>query len=112
MSYWVYLELPGALAQVERFEDGGTYVLGGTVNAELNVTYNYSAVFKRYSFSLRELSGKRAQDTINTLELLTKILPNEPDPDYWKATRGNAGAVIHRLLRWAHQHPDAIWRVS
>lgn len=111
MSYWVYLENAGP---VEHFEEGGTQVIGGTENPDLNVTYNYSEVFGIFfGWSVKDLHGKKASETLTQLEMMAAKLPNRPyQADYWAPTPGNAGAVVHRLLAWARQYPDGVWRVS
>ena len=46
MSVWIRLEdLQGRTLEAERHEEGGTYVVGGTTECELNVTYNYSGLY-------------------------------------------------------------------
>jgi len=113
MSYWVYLlNDAGESVPVESFLAGGTYALGGSTCAELNVTYNYSGIFATHEWHPRRLHERRADDTIPELRDLAERLPNAPASDYWAATPGNAGAVVHQLLRWAEQHPHAVWRVS
>lgn len=109
MSYDVYLENAGP---VESFEEGGTYALGGTDQPELNVTYNYSEVYRLLDFGLRDLDGKRADDTLPTLQRIVDKLGTKTYPDYWAPTPGNAGKALARLLSWAKQYPDGIWRVS
>lgn len=113
MSYWVYLEDEHGPVSVDRFQEGGTFDLMGETTAILDVTYNYSEVFRMFEFSLRDLHGMKAGDTAARLEFLAGKLPNRPyKTDYWAPTPGNAGAVVHRLLGWAKQYPDARWRVS
>lgn len=111
--------------QVEHRTDGGTYRVGGTDEAELNITYNYARnwwpVWQRIGGpedgegdgSLGKMIGeKRAGDTIEWLSKAVEILGTERDPDYWAATDGNAGYALSILLGWARQHPDAVWRIS
>jgi hypothetical protein len=112
VSYWVYLEEDNTPVSVETFSEGGTLAIGGTVVAELNVTYNYAEVFGIFKWSVRYLHEKKAADTLEILEYLASVLPNRPWQDYWAPTPGNAGAVVHRLLSWAKQNPYATWRVS
>jgi hypothetical protein len=115
MSYWVSLTCPCCEQHlsVEPFEDGGTYVLGGSTEAHLNVTYNYSKhVHEALGHSLRDLDGTIADRWIGQLELAVATLGTERDPDYWKSTPGNAGAMLARLLSWAKQHPKGIFNVD
>jgi hypothetical protein len=114
MSWDVYLEDPIGVVQVSRHEEGGTYALGGTSQAGLNVTYNYGAAFhEAFGTDLREfLDGRRARDVIEPLRLAVAKLGTQRDPDYWQATRGNAGHALSILLAWAEQYPAATFRVS
>ncbi len=107
MSYWVYLEKDGETVGVNKHADGGTFVLGGTDKAQLNVTYNYS---KHYS--VRNLDGKKAIETIDELKDKVNEFGTKRDSDYWASTKGNVGYALNILLGWAKQHPEAVWRVS
>jgi len=112
MSYWVSLvNKEEEIVEVESFEEGGTYCLGGSTGADLNITYNYSKQYARFGFSLWDLEGKRAKHTVATLEKLVASLGIEKSRDYWEATPGNAGYALSILLRWAQQHPRTKWRV-
>lgn len=105
----------GDLLETERHEDGGTYALGGTTDAELNVTYNYSQHFYAeldHEYGLSWLSGRRAVDTTARLAAAVQRLGTERDDDYWSATPGNAGYALSILLRWAQQHPGGLWIVT
>lgn len=112
MSYWVYLMDGDEAVEVTRHSEGGTFVLGGTDVAELNVTYNYSGAYSLCDFSIRGLHLEVAGDTISKLQQVVKFLGVCKHTDYWRATPGNAGHAANILLRWARQHPDAVWRVS
>jgi len=117
MSYDVSLHgADGEVVEVDHFTEGGTYRVGGSTEAELNITYNYGRVYGEvipgYS-SLRELlDGKRADEVTPMLEKAVAELGTEQDPDYWKPTRGNAGHALSILLRWAQQYPNAVFSVD
>ena len=99
----------------EPFEDGGTYAIGGSDVCELNITYNYSPLYYREldkDNGLRALDKQVASATVTHLEAAVKALGTERDDDYWKATAGNAGAALARLLAWAKAYPEGIWRVA
>lgn len=100
----------------EPHSEGGTYVLGGTSSAELNVTYNYSKLFYLaldHKQGLRVLQDKRAGDMVELLENGVRLLGTNPmTKDYWAPTPGNAGLVLQTLLSWAREYPDAIFEVS
>lgn len=113
MSYWVSLNDPdGNELTVNKHEEGGTYVEGGTSSASINVTYNYSKVYREHGFSLKDLDGKRAHETTEQLQSLVIALGVDPADDYWAATPGNAGHALSVLLGWGLEHPDGIWRVN
>lgn len=118
MSYWVTLydandpELAVCRSAQAR-EEGGTYVVGGTHDCTLNVTYNYSPHYSvAADFSLKDLDGLVASDTIPVLEKLVEVLGTVTSHDYWEATPGNAGHAINILLGWAREHPDGTWGVN
>jgi hypothetical protein len=116
MSWWVYLRNEdGFCCEIEpRHKEGGTYVLGGTNRAELNITYNYSPFYACLDEEkgLEFIDGKKAEDCISRLEKAVSILGVETDSDYWKATAGNAGLALAILLSCARQHPGAVFKVS
>lgn len=107
MSYYVCLKKHGETVQVKKHADGGTYVVGGTTDAELNVTYNYSRHFR-----VLDLDGVTAYDTIPLLKILVEKFGTERDDDYWKPTEGNVGYMLSILLKWASKYPDAVWEVN
>ena len=123
MSYWVrLLDTSGQTCHVSKHSEGGTYVLGGTSEAELNITYNYSNQFAKVGLDFHEhaplgrhgkiaVHGKRAGDLIPLLADAVKSLGTERHPDYWKSTPGNAGFALSILLDWARQHPDGVFEV-
>lgn len=115
MSYWIslYEKKPdengegGKIATVDRFQEGGTQPVGGTNEAEINVTYNYSK-----HFDYRSLHNLRAEDTILKLKKAVQELSTIRDVDYWADTPGNAGYACSILLAWAKANPDAWWNVN
>lgn len=113
MSYDVILEENGEIVNVDRHSEGGIICVGGSTTADLNITYNYVYFFRK-SLSprkgIRWLYGKKAKDTVKRLEKAVRELGTKRDPDYWKATPGNAGYALSVLLRWAKQHPEAVWK--
>jgi len=95
-------------------DDGGTIVKGGSNEAYLNITYNYSQLFKiaLHPEGLRHLNRKTARDVILPLSIAVEKLGIDTDPDYWKATPGNAGHALNILLRWARWFPDHVFIVT
>lgn len=113
MSYWVYLkDAESNTVEVPRHQEGGTYVVGGICNAELNITYNYAKVYGRFDFSIRDLDGKWAGDYIEVMEKIVAVTGTARGDDYWEPTPGNAGYALSILLAWAKLHPDAVFGVS
>lgn len=114
MSWWVSLNEDNKSVKVELFAEGGTLPIGGTTDAELNITYNYSELCYRYldkEQGLRWLHQKRAKDCIEKLENAVEELGTKQDKDYWKPTPGNAGYALNILLGWARQYPEAKFEV-
>ena len=113
MSYDIGLYKDEDLVEVPPFTEGGTYPIGGRTLAELNITYNYSWFFERCldeERGLRWLYGKKAITTIVRLQQAIDELGTDQFENYWAPTPGNAGHALNILLRWARQHPNAIWQ--
>ena len=80
---------------------GGTYALGGTREAWLNVTYNYSAIFHRLlgEDGIRTIYGMNIKQARPVLEsAIAKLGDAKPDADYWKACDGNAKKALQNLV--------------
>lgn len=104
MSYELYVrDKDGVCQSKTNRSEGGTFVVGGTKECNLNITWNYSKVFY-----IRILDGKTAGDCIDWLEAIIKILGTEQDLDYWKATNGNVGYTLSIILEWCKEFPEAI----
>src|SRR3990172_9339544 len=88
---------------------GGTYCLGGTIDASLNVTYNYARLF-RFAFEdqrgIRTLYGISGAESIQLLERAIANLGDNTDEDYWAATEGNAKRALYQLMALARLRPD------
>lgn len=115
MSYDIYLkDSEGKTVEFESNHDlvGGTYQLGGTRNAWLNITYNYSPHFYRVmpeDKGIRWLYGQTGLDSIPVLESAIEQLGTDVCDDYWEATEGNARKALENLLILAKAAPSAIW---
>ena len=113
MSYDIYLEKDGVLVNVPRFCEGGTYPVGGSLEAHISITYNYSTHFYKHldpNNGIRWLYGKTGAATQAKLADAITILGTKQDTDYWAPTPGNAGYALFVLLAWARLHPHAVWR--
>lgn len=85
----------------------------GLALAELLVLYNFDSNFTKVGeWRVRDLHGKTGNETIVTLAKLIEALGIDVAEDPRASTDGNAGKVAYYLLRWAVEHPEAIWRVS
>lgn len=103
---------------------GGTYNLDDSIHeAWLNITYNYTSIFTKHGLTIekpikkergiRILEGKTASECVKILTSVIPKLGNDTDPDYWKATEGNAKRSLVNLLMIAVSVPsDAICHVS
>ena len=90
---------------------GGTYCVGGSREAHLNVTYNYSQYFYHTlgERGIRSIYGKTGSESIPLLESAASQLGDDVDSDYWKATEGNAKRALLQLIALARLRPDGVW---
>ena len=93
---------------VTHHKKGGTYRLGGSYLAELNVAYNYSHFYiEALGHSFRELDGQRVRDSMLKMRQAVSKLGTKKHDNYWKATRGNAGAALNDLVEICENcHPE------
>ena len=121
MSYDIALTCPVTGTTLELDEPhqmkGGTYAVGGTRVAALNITYNYAEhfyrVFLEIQFSkegIRSIYGLTGAESIPVLESVIAKLGDDVDYDYWKPTEGNAKKALTQLLALAKMRPDGVWR--
>jgi hypothetical protein len=105
---------------------GGTFAIGGTPDATINITYNYydqldkaidavesgDATYAKDDgkiHGIRVLYGMTGADSIAILEQGIDRLGDDVDDDYWKATEGNAKASLRQCLALAKMCPDGVW---
>lgn len=94
---------------------GGTYVVGGTRDLSLNITYNYAKHFYRLlgDKGIRVLYGKKVSETLVLLAKATGQLGDDVNPDYWQPTEGNVKKAILDLISLGAMAiavcPDAVW---
>ena len=90
---------------------GGTYCIGGSNEAKLNVTYNYSPHYRRVmgDGGIRSIYGKSGAESIPILTAAIGALGDEVNPDYWTPTEGNAKRALVQLRTLAQMRPDGIW---
>lgn len=86
---------------------GGTYVLGGTREAWLNVTYNYGKYYHElWGYGLGGFHEWKVSEVMPKLVEGITALGTEKDDNYWAATPGNAGAALADLLAIMAQFPQ------
>lgn len=107
MGWDITLEKDGEVVEVDRHAEGGTVPLGGTTQASISITYNYSPLF-----SFRVLDGNRADHTVPMLRAMVGYFGVYRSRNYWDCTPGNVGYACSILLGWAERHRDAVWRVT
>lgn len=123
MSYDIALTCPvtGEILKLDEQHQmkGGTYAVGGTQQAKLNVTYNYAKHFYRVfldiQFSrsgIRSIYGLTGAESIPILQRTIAKLNDDADQDYWKPTEGNAKKALTQLLALANMRPDGVWEVD
>lgn len=112
---------------------GGTFAVGGTTEAWLNITYNYAKWYYRDGVfpdegedhnGIRSIYGLSGVDSIpvlkhaiQTLENMDEDLIEEQKKEfedrgvygYWIPTRKNAIKPLYQLLAMAKMRPDAVW---
>lgn len=120
MSWDIHIEDPqtGETLSVAHHEiRGGTFAVGGTDEAWLNITYNYSDY---YYDAISPEKGLRYIDGMTVSEAMPvvcrgiqKLGTTIRNADYWEATAGNAGAALLDLLTLMSLcPPDSKVRVS
>lgn len=127
MSYDIYLNDPvtGEVIEFDAPHDlrGGTYAVGGTTEAWLNITYNYSEYYYE-SFGekgIRTIYGMTGADSIPIIqEAIFVISAKNKDEngwkdgegdtdDYWETTAANAIGPLYQLIAMAKLRPDGVW---
>lgn len=116
MSYDIYLTDPETKETITFDEPhrlkGGTYAIGGTQEAWLNVTYNYAGHFVKVlgEKGIRAIYGMTGKESVPILEEAISNLKDDIRPDYWKPTEGNARNALKGLLALANAAPHGIWQ--
>lgn len=90
---------------------GGTYAIGGTTQAHLNVTYNYAKILYRTlgEFGIRTIYGKTGAESIPILTAAVGKLGDDVSEDYWEPTEGNVKKALLQLTALAQLRPDGVW---
>jgi hypothetical protein len=115
LSYDIYLKDPTTGETIELDEPhqlrGGTYCVGGTTEATLNVTYNYAKHYYRVmgEKGIRGIYGLTGEQSIPVLATAVAQLGGDRSGDYWAPTEGNAREALMDLLALAQMAPHGIW---
>lgn len=112
MSYDVYMTYSDKKeCLVPHHEEGGTYALGGSNAAWMNITWNYGQWYQIVlgQKGIREIYGKTGLECQKLLSEAVERLGTHRANDYWKSTAGNAGYALTILLRWSILHPEAVF---
>lgn len=112
---------------------GGTYAVGGTTEAWLNITWNYNdwyyhagvfASTREVSKGIRTIYGMTGAESIPVLKKAIKVLESMKEDisderrrkceeqgatGYWMPTRINAIRPLYQLLALAQMRPDGVW---
>ena len=115
MGWWIYLEDEnGKSCEVDSHSEGGVIAIGGSSDAEMSLTYNYSSYYYQYVDSekgIQWIDGKIGGETLERLMSARNMLTDNPSNNYWEKTPGNAGHALSVLISWVKQHPSGTWRV-
>ncbi len=133
MSYDISLRDPvtGQTLQLDapHHMRGGTYQVGGTTDAHLNVTWNYATHYYRVFTpaplrpgvdqyhakdggtvgGIRSIYGLTGAESIPVLQHAIDQLGDDTHPYYWEPTEGNAKRSLKQLLALAQMRPDGVW---
>lgn len=115
MSYDIYMREPVGenviQFETEHYIRGGTYAVGGTREAWLNVTYNYAKHYYRVfgEKGIRTIYGMTGAESIPVIKAAMAQLADDISDDYWEPTEGNAKKALAQLLAFAQMRPDGIW---
>lgn len=120
MSYDIALtcQVTGEILELDEPHQmkGGTYSVGGTQQAKLNITYNYTKHFYRVfldvqfsELGIRSIYGLTGAESIPVLQMAIAKLNDDVDQDYWKPTEGNAKKALTQLLALANMRHDGVW---
>ena len=93
---------------------GGTYEMGGSYQAWLNITYNYSQFYYQIwpEGLIDKFNGMNSKDAIAYLLGAIKILGTKTTQDYWEATPGNAGKALQDLVKLIQLFPEGKLRIT
>jgi hypothetical protein len=113
MSYNISIQRNGEVLELpDGHTEGGTYAIGGSNKAEMDVTYNYSEIFR-----IGNLDGLTVNDAIPILAHKVAEYGVLPTDDYWAVDKRNIGHLCYVVLLWClealKQQPEGseYWRI-
>lgn len=114
MSYDIYLVDPVTREPLEldapHHMRGGTYPLGGTPVARLNITYNYARHYAGFGpEGIRSIYAMSAAESIPVIKQVADSLGDDVHENYWEPTEGNAKRALIQLIALARMRPDGVW---
>lgn len=115
MSYDIYLKDPVTKETVTLDAPhqlrGGTFAVGGTPEAWVNITYNYSKHYSKVlgKDGIRSIYGMTGAESIPIIKGSAAKLKDDVSDDYWEPTEGNAKRALLQLVALAQMRPDGIW---
>jgi len=115
MSYDLKLKDPLTGETILLAEDhhitGGTYALGGTKEAWINITYNYGGIFRQVlgENGIRTIYGMTGAEALPLLEKAIYQLKSDMTDNYWDATEGNAKKALLNVAALSALAPQGIW---
>jgi hypothetical protein len=117
--------------EVPNQEEGGTYVMGGSTDPSLNITYNYGPILHKVLYggevpkdgdtglpALHALTVRQSLPLIQVaIVALDRIIESEgagSTEDYWACTNANVRKVLINLEAWTKQaiieeFPGVFW---
>lgn len=118
MSYSLYLtdKQTGEVltTSTRHILQGGNYCPYGTDEMWLNITYNYSPLYKRVigPDGLHTLEGMTGEESLDILYDAVDKLGDDVVDNYWEPTEGNAKAALKNLIYLAERGPEGIWKID
>lgn len=103
-GHWIELDEPHQMK-------GGTYQVGGSPTATINITYNYSKHFYKVlgERGIRSIYNKTGGESISILKDAISKLKDNANKNYWEPTEGNSKKALMQCLSLAQIRPDGIW---
>lgn len=80
---------------------GGTYAVGGTREAWVNVTYNYSPIFGKVlgELGIKVIQGKTGKEIrMLLITAIDRLDKNDKSTNYWDACENNAREALKGVL--------------